>query len=61
MSDVELLKRRVMADVGGRRDALVQIADTIHANPEVAFEEVESAAMAQVQQAFQERKGEGAG
>jgi amidohydrolase len=45
MSDVELLKRRVMADVDGRRDALIHIADTIHANPEVAFEEVESAAL----------------
>ncbi len=38
-------KGRVATDVDGRRDALIKIADTIHANPEIAFEEFKSAAL----------------
>ena len=45
MSDVQELKQRVVAEVDGRRDALIRIADTIHAKPEIAFEEFESAAL----------------
>jgi amidohydrolase len=45
MSEVDKLKQRVMAEVDARRDDLIYIADTIHANPEVAFEEFESAAL----------------
>jgi amidohydrolase len=45
MSDVGILKERVLAEVDARREELVRIADTIHANPEVAFEEVESSAL----------------
>jgi amidohydrolase len=45
MSDIDSLKRQVMDAVDARRDELVRIADTIHAHPEVAFEEYESAAL----------------
>jgi amidohydrolase len=45
MSDIEKLKQRVMAEVDDRRDELIHIADIIHANPEIAFEEFESAAL----------------
>ena len=42
---IETFKQRVTADVNSRRDALIKLADTIHANPEIAFEEHESAAL----------------
>jgi len=45
MSHIDSLKERVVAEVDARRDELIRIADTIHANPEVAFEEFESAAL----------------
>ena len=45
MSDVQELKQRVLTEVDGRRDELIRIADTIHAKPEIAFEEFESAAL----------------
>jgi amidohydrolase len=45
MSDLEALKRRVVDEVDIRREELIRVADRIHANPEVAFEEVESAAL----------------
>jgi amidohydrolase len=45
MPDVDTLKERVTAEIEARRDDLIRIADTIHAHPEVAFEEFESAAL----------------
>ena len=45
MSEADTPKQRVMHEVDIRRGELIRIADTIHANPEVAFEEVESAAL----------------
>ena len=39
MSELNELKRRVVADVDARREALIQLSDTIHANPELGFEE----------------------
>jgi amidohydrolase len=45
MGDVERLKQRVVAEVDARRDELIRIADAIHANPELAFQEFESAAL----------------
>ena len=45
MSELETLKQRVIAQVDTWRDELVRIADTIHAHPEIAFEEFESAAL----------------
>jgi len=45
MSDIDKLKQRVVAEIDARRDELIRIADTIHANPEIAFEEFESAAL----------------
>ena len=45
MNDVDTLKQRVMGEVDTWRDELIRIADTIHANPEIAFEEFESAAL----------------
>jgi len=45
MSDVEGLKQRVTAEVDARREVLIRIADTIHANPEIGFQEFESAAL----------------
>ncbi len=45
MSDVERLKQRVVAEVDAWRDELIRIADAIHANPELAFQEFESAAL----------------
>ena len=44
MSDRESLKRRAAADVDRRRAELVELSLRIHANPEIAFEEHESAA-----------------
>jgi amidohydrolase len=45
MSELETLKQRVIAQVDAWHDELVRIADTIHAHPEIAFEEFESAAL----------------
>ena len=45
MSNVAELKKRVIEEVEARREELIRIADTIHANPEIAFEEFESAAL----------------
>jgi len=45
MSDVGQLKERVVAEIDARRNELIQISDAIHAQPEVAFEEFESAAL----------------
>lgn len=45
MSDIDALKQRVITEVDARRDKLIQIADTIHANPELGFEEYEAAAL----------------
>jgi amidohydrolase len=45
MNTIEELKHSVQSEVDTRREELVQIADRIHAMPEVAFEERESAAL----------------
>jgi amidohydrolase len=45
MSVLQELKGRAIADVDARREALVRLSDTIHANPELAFEETRSAAL----------------
>ena len=45
MTDNTRLKPRVIAAVDGMRDELIQISMTLHANPEIAFEEVRSAAL----------------
>jgi amidohydrolase len=45
MSNVGQLKERVVAEIDARRNELIQISDAIHAQPEVAFEEFESAAL----------------
>jgi amidohydrolase len=39
------LKQRVIAAVDGMHDELIQISMTLHANPEIAFEEFRSAAL----------------
>jgi amidohydrolase len=43
MVDVNELKQQVMDAVDARREELIQISDTIHANPEIRFEEFEAA------------------
>ena len=45
MNGVDRLKRRVVAGVDARREELIRISDTIHANPELAFEEFAAAAL----------------
>jgi amidohydrolase len=45
MNTTEKLKERVTADIDARRDQLIQIADTIHANPELSFEEFKAASL----------------
>ena len=45
MKAVDVLKSQVMADIDARREALIEIADTIHSEPEIAFEEFKSAAL----------------
>jgi amidohydrolase len=45
MNEIEQLKKRVIDDIDSRREQLVGIADMIHANPELGFEEFESAAL----------------
>ena len=44
MSNVDNLKTCVVAEVDARRDELIRISDTIHANPELAFQEFEAVA-----------------
>lgn len=43
MQTIERLKERVVAEIEARRDALIQISDTIHANPELGFQEFQAA------------------
>ena len=45
MSNLDQLKARVIAEVDARRDELIRISDTIHAKPELAFQEFEAAAL----------------
>jgi amidohydrolase len=45
MNKIDELKQRVQAEVDAWREDLIQLADRIHATPEVAFEERESAAL----------------
>jgi amidohydrolase len=45
MTDVEALKGRVLKEVDRWQEALIRMADAIHANPEIAFKEFESAAL----------------
>lgn len=45
MSELETLKNRVTAKADAWQDELVRIADTLHAHPEIAFEEFESSAL----------------
>ncbi len=45
MSNKEQLRQRAIAQIDARRGELIELADTIHANPEIAFEEYESAAL----------------
>jgi amidohydrolase len=45
MNQVETLKKSVAAAVSARQETLIELADTLHANPEIAFEEYESAAL----------------
>ncbi len=45
MRDTDELKRQVVAEVDAWRGRLIEIADALHAQPEIAFEEVESAAL----------------
>ncbi|MGD8626002.1 MAG: M20 family metallopeptidase [Anaerolineae bacterium] len=42
---VTALKERVVAEVDARRQALVDLADAIHARPELGFQEFEAAAL----------------
>ena len=42
MSSIDELKARVEAEVDARRNELIRISDTIHANPELAFQEFEA-------------------
>ena len=45
MNKTAELKQRVMDAVDTRREQLIEIADTIHANPEIRFEEFKAAAL----------------
>ena len=45
MSNIDELKQRIVDEVDARRDELIRISDTIHANPELAFQEFEAAAL----------------
>jgi amidohydrolase len=45
MTELGGLKQRIGAEVESRRDELIRISDTIHANPELGFEEVQAAAL----------------
>jgi amidohydrolase len=45
METIERLKDRAIAEIDARRDELIRISDTIHANPELGFEEFQAAAL----------------
>jgi amidohydrolase len=45
MSNIDELKQRIVDEVDARRDALIRTSDTIHAKPELAFQEFEAAAL----------------
>lgn len=45
MTNIDELKQRIMDEVDARRDELIRISDTIHAQPELAFQEFEAAAL----------------
>lgn len=45
MVDVRGLKKRATAEIDGRREELIDLSLRLHANPEVAFQEVKSAAL----------------
>jgi len=45
MTNIDELKQRVVDEVDARRDELIRISDTIHAKPELAFQEFEAAAL----------------
>jgi amidohydrolase len=45
MSRIDTIKQRVVAEVEARRGELIGLARTIHAHPEIAFEEHRSAAL----------------
>ncbi len=45
MTDIGILKQRAIQAVDARRDELIRISTTIHANPEVAFQEFQAAAL----------------
>jgi len=45
MSNADNLNSRVMAEIDARCDELIRISDTIHAKPELAFQEFEAAAL----------------
>lgn len=43
METIERLKGRVIAEIDARQDELIRISDTIHANPELGFQEFQAA------------------
>lgn len=43
METLESLKQKLLAEVDARRNELIRISDTIHANPELGFEEFKAA------------------
>lgn len=45
MTDAALLKKRALAALDSMQDEIIQISSTIHANPEIAFQEFKSAAL----------------
>ena len=45
MTNVADLKQRAIATIDARRDDLIQISATLHANPEIAFQEFQAAAL----------------
>jgi len=45
MNNADKLKSRVKAEIDARRDELIRTSDTIHANPELAFQEFEATAL----------------
>jgi len=45
MADPKKLKREVIAEIDSRKDELIHISETIHANPELAFQEFKAVAL----------------
>jgi amidohydrolase len=45
MSNIDKMKQRILDNVDARRDELIRISDTIHAKPELAFQEFEAVAL----------------